>query len=128
MNKRLFLVGMGVVLDRSLKMMAIEGVVEISKNPGLFLVTVDQTWIVVGSILIIIILATQLKGLSVGFLLIIFGGLSNLFDRLIYGYVVDMIPLLSLSIFNLADVMIVIGCVIEIVKISNLSWEKLQSR
>ncbi len=46
-----------------------------------------------------------------GLLLIAAGGLSNLADRLIYGYVVDFIQLLFVhfAIFNLADVMICAG-------------------
>lgn len=41
--------------------------------------------------------------------LIIFGALSNLFDRLAYGYVIDFIEIPRLSSFNLADLFIIVG-------------------
>lgn len=48
-----------------------------------------------------------------GFLLIILGGASNLFDRLYYGYVVDFIKIsiLPFSIFNIADILIILGII-----------------
>jgi signal peptidase II len=39
------------------------------------------------------------------------GAVSNLFDRLAYGYVVDYLDLRYLTIFNLADAMIVTGVI-----------------
>ena len=54
--------------------------------------------------------------------LIIIGALSNFIDRLLYGYVVDFIEVPWWSIFNLADIMIVIGIggwLIKNVKIKN---------
>src|SRR3989344_3611681 len=46
-----------------------------------------------------------------GLVLILSGGFSNLYDRLIFGFVVDWIkfPLWHISVFNLADVMIAVG-------------------
>ncbi|MDI9506365.1 MAG: signal peptidase II [Clostridiales bacterium] len=46
-----------------------------------------------------------------GFLLIAAGGMSNLMDRLLYGYVVDFIELefMSFALFNLADVAVCTG-------------------
>ena len=46
--------------------------------------------------------------------LIILGALSNLIDRLIFGYVIDYIDLFFWPVFNLADVMIVGGIMIYI--------------
>ncbi|OGY48961.1 MAG: signal peptidase II [Candidatus Buchananbacteria bacterium RIFCSPHIGHO2_02_FULL_40_13] len=46
--------------------------------------------------------------------LIIFGALSNFFDRLFLGAVVDYLDLKYYSVFNLADVMIVFGVIMII--------------
>ena len=42
--------------------------------------------------------------------LIFVGGLSNLFDRISYGYTIDYLHLYPYSFFNFADLMIIIGC------------------
>jgi len=47
---------------------------------------------------------------------ILFGAISNILDRLIYGYVVDYLYLKNFTIFNLADVMISGGALILIFK------------
>ena len=52
----------------------------------------------------------QVLGLN----LIILGALSNLIDRLLAGYVIDYIKIFSWPIFNLGDLMIVIGVLILI--------------
>jgi signal peptidase II len=47
--------------------------------------------------------------------MIIIGALSNLLDRLIYGYVIDYLNVFIWPVFNLADAMIVIGVVIYLI-------------
>ena len=58
----------------------------------------------------------KLKGLTVfGIALVISGGIGNLIDRLFRGYVIDYIDisqLIKYPVFNLADMLIVIGCII----------------
>ena len=49
-----------------------------------------------------------------GLALILLGAISNLADRLIYGYVIDYFYLKNFTIFNLADVMISSGALILI--------------
>lgn len=48
------------------------------------------------------------------------GALGNLIDRLIYGYVVDFIDLKIWPSFNLADVFIIMGIILLILK----NWKK----
>ena len=43
--------------------------------------------------------------------IIIIGAISNLFDRIKFGYVIDYLDLIYFTVFNLADVMIVVGVV-----------------
>ncbi len=47
--------------------------------------------------------------IQIPFLLIISGGLGNVIDRMIYGCVIDYIPFLNISTFNLADAFISAG-------------------
>lgn len=122
---KLVVVGIGLILDRLLKVMALRGVVEISKNESLFFFNLNQQLLEIGSGLIIVVFLVQLvktfknksEVLLIAYGLIVFGGLSNLFDRVIYGYVIDMIPLYSFSVFNLADLMITGGCTLILIKV-----------
>jgi len=50
------------------------------------------------------------------FFMLFLGAISNLTDRLIYGYVIDYLNLRYFTVFNLADVMISIGALILIIK------------
>lgn len=109
-----------LLIDRLTKTLSLMGMLEISKNRDLFFFDVNQGWLMlwIGLILLLLLIVlirgwqNKPKLVFFGYLLIIFGGLSNLFDRLIYGYVIDMIHLFSFSVFNLADVMIVLGCIL----------------
>jgi len=63
------------------------------------------------------------KNRSLGAWFVMLGGVSNVFDRLVFGYVIDflnvpLLPVVGRTFFNLADVMIDIGLVI-------LLWEIL---
>jgi signal peptidase II len=46
---------------------------------------------------------------ATGYLLIVLGGASNLFDRLFYGYTIDYVNVFNFSFFNLADGMLIAG-------------------
>lgn len=48
-------------------------------------------------------------GKAAALFLIIIGASSNLFDRLKYGFVIDYLDLKYFTVFNLADVMIIVG-------------------
>lgn len=57
-------------------------------------------------------------------LLILAGGISNLLDRMFYGGVVDFITLPFIPVFNLADILVVVGCVlifIDLLKLKKVS-------
>ena len=43
------------------------------------------------------------------------GGLSNLFDRLILGYVTDMISCWTFAVFNVADIFVTCGCFLIVI-------------
>lgn len=47
--------------------------------------------------------------------LIIAGGMSNLIDRIILGYVTDMIDFRIFPVFNIADISVCVGCMLLIV-------------
>lgn len=52
----------------------------------------------------------------ISFSLILSGGVSNILDRLLYGYVIDYFYLYPLSRFNLADLAIILGTALLIWK------------
>jgi len=52
------------------------------------------------------------------FSLILIGAISNLLDRLYYGYVIDFLSFFDYSIFNLADVFIFVGAGLIILKLT----------
>lgn len=51
-----------------------------------------------------------------GFDFILAGAFGNLFDRFCYGYVIDFIDLKYWPVFNLADVFIVLGVIIVLIR------------
>jgi len=89
------------------------------KNPNLYFILWDSDlfYFLIGAVLLLLLFlffrSWQKKDflLMSGFSLIILGGLSNLFDRIIFGFVIDWIKIfiLPISIFNIADLMIIGG-------------------
>jgi len=47
---------------------------------------------------------------NTGLAIVCGGGLSNIVDRTLYGYVVDMLDFGSFPVFNVADICICVGC------------------
>ncbi len=47
---------------------------------------------------------------------VLLGALSNIYDRIVYGSVIDYFSFLSINVFNLADASIVIGALIFIIQ------------
>ena len=89
------------------------------KNPNLYFISFNSAslYILMGAAVLLFLFlffkSWQKKDFlsMTGFSLIILGGLSNLFDRVYFGYVVDWIKVffLPISIFNIADLMIIGG-------------------
>ena len=87
--------------------------------------------IVLGIILRFMMLqSSQLNKAQYVFLsLILAGGLSNLADRIIRGYVVDFIKLnIKFPVINLADMYIFIGWVLLVAVFAKHSYNQLQER
>lgn len=91
---------------------------QFSKNPGIaFGIPLPQVLVYLLFIfcflaLMYLIIQSYKKKNQVLFLtlsIILLGALSNLIDRMVYGYVVDYINILIWPVFNIADVMIVGG-------------------
>ena len=57
------------------------------------------------------------KTARAGLWLVFAGGLSNLYDRLRYGYVIDFLEFdfIRFPVFNVADVCVVLGCVLAFI-------------
>lgn len=53
------------------------------------------------------------------FFIIILGAFSNLYDRMLYGFVIDYLDLKYFTAFNLSDVMIVSGVTCLLIAIKN---------
>lgn len=94
----------------------------VSQNQRLFFLQIDQSFLIVLSlisigVLIFFLIKNKDRGnflLTGGLLLIILGGSSNLFDRIFSGYVIDFIRVFFLPFFtfNISDVMITAGCLL----------------
>jgi signal peptidase II len=86
------------------------------KNPNLYFISFNSNllYFLIGVIILLLLFlffrSWQKKDflLTAGLSLIILGGLSNFFDRIFFGYVIDWIRIfvLPISIFNIADLMI----------------------
>ena len=100
-----------------------------ANHAGAFSLPLAANFIIIASAIIIFFLIifawrafkTRHWILSGGLLAIILGALSNLFDRIIYQFVVDYFHLWPISYFNLADIMIGVGIII-------LCWQKFNQR
>lgn len=85
-----------------------QGVLGLSVNNNVLIVA--GVCIIIG-LLLLLAHGIERRPIRLGLWLIIGGAFSNVVDRLVYGGAVDVISILDLSRFNLADVMIVLGAV-----------------
>lgn len=82
----------------------------------------NNHWVTIGLALLMIAACIVLiwrecqKGdnrrLAICVTMVLAGGLSNLYDRIFMGYVTDMFSFGSFAVFNIADIFVVIGCVL----------------
>jgi len=85
-----------------------------SNNTIIFILT---NIIVLGVLIIYALLKRDKldKKIIIAIALIISGGIGNLIDRIFRGFVVDYIdfnPLIKFPVFNVADIAVVLGCII----------------
>ena len=109
-----------IVLDRLTKWFVLDSPL-LFKNPKLYFISFNSTllYFLIGAVLLLLLFlffrSWQKRDflLATGFSLIILGGLSNFFDRIYFGYVIDWIRIsfLPISIFNIADLMIFGGII-----------------
>jgi len=111
------------ILDRVLKKIAIEGWISFSPNKNiafgipcpnfiLYPLLVFIFYFVVSSF--ISAFQKEKMGESLAFFLIFIGALSNILDRISYSFIIDYLDIFSLSVINLADLMISAGIIILI--------------
>lgn len=92
-------------------------------NPNLLYIFNLPVWgmtLIIGVVMIILIMSMRSAWQSrrvlevIGISSMLFGAVSNIIDRWLYGSVVDMISVPFWSTFNIADIMIVVGSFIVV--------------
>ncbi|MBU1071212.1 signal peptidase II [Patescibacteria group bacterium] len=104
------------ILDQTTKKLVVWQNLPHQQNPSI-------PFIIPISIVFLLLLSLWFaKNPKLSLLLILIGGLSNFFDRLTLGYVIDWIylPFFPHSVFNLADVYITTGLLLTIPTTKNL--------
>lgn len=99
------------------------GLVTVQNEGIAYSIAIPHTALVIGIGVIIMVLMLvyivysrqQKYLLSFAVLTIAVGAFSNLIDRMLYGYVVDMIILTTWPVFNIADLMVSAGAIVLIV-------------
>lgn len=107
----------------------IDGIFELVyvENTGAaFSILTDQRWffIIVTSIVMLFLLMVILSGryrrhplLNVSFVLVLAGGVGNLIDRIVHGYVIDYLYFrwIDFPVFNFADCCLVVGAIFMLI-------------
>jgi signal peptidase II len=104
-------------------------------NPNLLYILNLPVWvttIIVGGVMVALLFILRSSWRAgrtlevIGMSSMLFGALSNIVDRLLYGSVVDMISVPFWSTFNIADIMIVVGALL--VLRSSLQYSKVAEK
>jgi len=84
---------------------------------GNHFVTIGLTSVllIVCVIAIIYSIRTGDKLLALCFTCVLAGGLGNMIDRFVLGYVTDMISVGNFAIFNVADIFVTCGCILAMI-------------
>ena len=92
-----------------------------------FLITVTSV-LIIALLYIIVSERFSSKLINISLVLITAGGIGNLYDRIVHGYVVDYLEFtfVNYAIFNFADALINVGAVLLF--ISFFSFEKKQNK
>lgn len=140
MKKYISIIGiiLFIIIDQILKvlcardLMLIDGVLKFSNiqntggafgifNTNIIMITILNLILIALMIRFIIIRRKYMNNLVyIGLLFLIAGGISNLIDRIFRGYVVDYIDftqIIDFPVFNLADIVLVVGWFLLIIGI-----------
>jgi len=101
------------------------GLVTVQNEGIAYSIAIPQIALVIGIGVIIMVLMFVYMSycrqnkfvLSSAVLIIAVGAFSNLIDRLLYGYVVDMIVLTKWPVFNIADCMVSAGAIVLVAQL-----------
>ncbi|MEN8252460.1 MAG: signal peptidase II [Patescibacteria group bacterium] len=132
----IFLIGVFILIDQIIKdIVVLSGNIDILCNYGIAMgIELPQiTFLIMWGLIMICVIYFWMQKISeifkrgeqvvnptpaqkffvqLPYILILSGGISNMFDRVFQGCVIDYIPFLSISSFNVADVFISVGAVI----------------
>lgn len=75
--------------------------------------------------LIHLIKKSKKRLIIIGAFLILLGAISNIYDRLTFGYVIDYLYLKHFTVFNLADVSISFGAILVLISINKKPSNKV---
>ena len=84
------------------------------QNSQLITVILPVITMVAGVIFLLHLRKKKEKLAELGVLLIMVGGIGNLIDRIVLGFVTDMISVGNFPVFNVADICVTVGCAVLI--------------
>lgn len=138
-----------VILDQVTKWLAVEFLTKVETVPliqnvlhltylentgAAFGILKNNRWVflIISTVAIIALLAyiakfpPKSKWLGVGLSFIVGGGIGNMIDRVLLGYVVDFIDfrLINFAVFNVADSFVCVGAVLVLIYVFFFSYKK----